>query len=319
MNQKKDKRMDLTGFRELFDKNATSSVNKIIYHFFVNIFRIIKDNANVVLFTTYGLGSVVQIIELSKINTSYIKFFSISQLIADGTFILTISLYIYICTKIFTYIFFILNVSKMLEYYLKVGKRDFIKSALLLIPLFLLFLFYNVLSTGYFNFSFITLIITFSFVYVLFTELLTYSFKHDDYFTSKGDNLLGIGLIYRIALIIVIINSLISIPTVFINLYRIPQNLDNYDKAKQLVMTDYKGQGITKDDIKIKYFNDKFMFIEITKPSKEKSIVIYQTNSALFDTRVITLNEEEPKPIESPTKPLLSYPYPLVPKAPYSP
>lgn len=277
--------------------NEVKKDRSITYYIAVGL-RFIGDNTKIVLAVTYGLGATTQVLKLGAIDPTYIRFFSVSQLIADGAFFISLIFLGYISFCAFSLFFKMIGIYNFLVSDLKDNHKSesFLLKAkgflILLLP-FSIFIFYSVVMAGYFNNEIISMIVVYSFIYSLLSEILQYSYEYDSHIDKiTGDKKIGNGAVYRFLLGMSIISSIIMIPKFIYDIYNLPPNLDNYDKAKQIVMTDYEGQGTTKEDINILYFNDKFMFIGITRPNNERSIAVYQTNSMLFDTRVITLDEE---------------------------
>ena len=60
----------------------------------------IKDNLNIIILCPTVVGGIWQLMELSSISTSFIRFFSISQLVSDGILILFLVAIFYACIKI---------------------------------------------------------------------------------------------------------------------------------------------------------------------------------------------------------------------------
>jgi hypothetical protein len=59
-------------------------------------YKKIKENLSIIILFPALLGSIWQIIELSRISTSFIRFFSVSQLVADGALILFLFFFTYL-------------------------------------------------------------------------------------------------------------------------------------------------------------------------------------------------------------------------------
>lgn len=277
--------------------NRVKKDRSITYYIGVGL-RFITENTKIILVVTYGLGATNQVLKLAAINPGYIRFFSVSQLIADGAFFISLIFLGYISFCAFSLFFKLIGINNLLVSNLKKNHKteSFLlhaESFLILLLPFSILIFYSIVMAGYFNNKIISMIIIYSLIYSLLSEILQYSYYYDRHINAiTGENKIGNGAVYRFLVGMCIIFSIITIPKFTYDMYNLPPNLDNYDKAKQIVMTDYKGQGITKEHVNILYFNDKFMFIEITRANNERSITVYQTNSMLFDTRVITLGEE---------------------------
>ena len=297
MEQEIDKVENTTADNLSIKNNELKKDSIITYYLSVGL-KFIGDNTKIILAVTYSLGATVQVLQLSTIDPTYIKFFSVSQLIGDGTFFISIIFLGYISFIAFSLLFKMIGINNILVSNLKNNHKSeslllTIKGILILLLPFSIFIFYHITMVGYFNNKIFSMIITYSFIYSVLVVIRQYSYDYDDHMDGiTGNEKVGNGAVYRVLLYIASLLLIFTIPKFIYDTYNLPSNLDNYDKAKQIVMSDYKGQGINKDAIDILYFNDKFMFIEITKPNSEKSIAIYQTNSMLFDTRVITLNEE---------------------------
>lgn len=262
-----------------------------------------KNYSGALLAIIYAIGSATQIFELARINPSYIKFFSISQLLADGAFIITFAITAYVSFIVFSIVIALTTIPTQLIKMLKKHKntesfRLTVKGAALSFLPFLPLFFLTIYDIRYYKNQPFFMVFFASFLWAVLAQFVQYSYEYDDHtkrlidkfsHTPTDDIKIGLGAIYRVNAAVATILSFLLLTPVIFDFYRLPTNLENFDKAKQLVMTDYKY--LKLEDINIRYFNDKFMFIEITKPDKRKSIVIYETNSALFDTRVITLNE----------------------------
>jgi len=277
--------------------NEVKKDRSITYYIGVGL-RFIGENTKIVLAVTYGLGATTQVLKLGAIDPAYIRFFSVSQLIADGAFFISLIFLGYISFYAFSLFFKLIGINDFLVSDLKNNHKSggFLLNAkgflILLLP-FSIFIFYSTVMAGYFNNRIFFMITSCSLIYSVLSEVRQYSYDYDDHTDEiTGDKKIGNGAVYRCLLFIATILLIFTIPKFIYDMYNLPPNLDNYDKAKQIVMTDYKSQGLIKEDVDILYFNDKFMFIEVTRPNNERSIAIYQTNSMLFDTRVITLSEE---------------------------
>lgn len=277
--------------------NEVKEDRNITYYISVGL-RFIGDNTKIVLAVTYGMGATAQVLKLGAIDPTYIRFFSVSQLISDGAFFISLTFLGYISFYTFSLLFNFIGINNLLASDLKNNHKSenfllHVKGFLILLLPFSILILYNIIMVGYFNNKIISMIVIYSFIYSFLSKILQYSYDYDRHIDEiTGDKKIGNGAIYRLLVGMCIVFSIILIPKSIYGMYNLPPNLDNYDKAKQVVITDYKGQGIMKESVNILYFNDKFMFIEITRPNNERSIAVYQTNSMLFDTRVITLSEE---------------------------
>ena len=78
-----------------------------------------------------------------------------------------------------------------------------------------------------------------------------------------------------------------NLGSTYLDLYKIPtpERLANYEYVKSRIEEDY-GKDQKYD---IRYFNDKYTFIEITK---DKSIAIYKTDDILFNAQHIIIEND---------------------------
>jgi hypothetical protein len=63
-------------------------------------YQLLKDNISILILVPTILGGIWQLLELSSISTSFIRFFSLSQLVADGILILFVLSIIYASFKL---------------------------------------------------------------------------------------------------------------------------------------------------------------------------------------------------------------------------
>lgn len=260
-----------------------------------------KYNPASILLLLYFLGSIVQIYELFKIDIFYIRFFSITQLLSDGAILLLLLTFVVIIYNIFGFLLQIFgfwekiipedNELTKLEYSIRAG-------IILIIPLSAMILF-PIASTDFFkNHNFISVFVIS--LYILALNIYNKSSSmYQDYLQSDASagtqkniysdlTFIALGLNFPTALLLILLIFRI-ISASFQN----PDDFENYNKIKSLVVSDYKELNLSVEDCEILYFNDKYTFIEITNSiNQEKFIVMYQTESAFFDKKVIILDDK---------------------------
>lgn len=244
-------------------------------HRFEKIFKFFRDNLAWVLLLPAVLGGLWQIIELTKMSTSYIRFFSATQLLPDGLMILFILLMQYFAFKIGV-------AGSQNNPKNNICKNGGILKCLLAFTfeiIILLFILW-ILKTEHINFSifiFFTFIITstmislakkLSILFVLLSKKekmkLALSFIPN---TIKHDILNDNSIIISTIAIFLFAMPFYLFP-LFHNTFLLPYDLKNLEYIqKELKSQEFKSS-------KISYFNDKYIFIEHTKNDGNKSIEI---------------------------------------------
>ncbi len=275
--------------------------------------KLIKDNLSVILIVPAILGGLWQLIELSSIETSYIRFFSVSQLVADGILILFILSTIYLSLQLILLLLYpnlLLKNLKNETEDIKKNKAPSIKtgvgltiSSLLLFSLFSLSVFlFDFDKLSFKLFFLIPMLIFTIFCLVLFLEGLTEIIKAIVYkdpqrvkkFTEFLRNDKKKFFIKRTVAIILLFLFFFILYLLYFtvnnlrNLYLIPTNLENRKNITCLVSKEYP----KAKEIKIHYFNDSYFFIEILNKSGSKSIVIYKFEE-MFNNNCKSLNSQK--------------------------
>jgi hypothetical protein len=217
----------------------------------------LKSNLSLIILLPTLLGGIWQLLELLKISPSFIRFFSVSQLIPDGLLILFVFLIIYSFGKIA----FEWSLKRV-----KNGSSLFSKILVILLCLFYLSIFVLVIfdkgSVGLpllslASFSFIVLAI---YLLSFFKKNIIESFINRE---SVGKEILYLGFLFSFIFI------LFSAFTIFHKSFLLPQNWKNIKELECRIKKDKK-----VDSYRLLYFNDKYIFIELTLIDNLKEIEI---------------------------------------------
>lgn len=234
-----------------------------------SIYKNVKENLSIILLLPAILGSIWQIVELASIQTAFIRFFSVTQLVADGSLILFLIFFGFIGLQITRSFFkdkdFSLG-TKEEEY-----KRKGITIALLLISSFAIYIVFIPALQELYKSGKISPIVLLAFVPMsvivitlflssLFSLLKAYGVSFD---RIKHDGLRQLlGGLAGISIFFLSIMLLLFTTSAFHKSFLMPENVinTNYLKCK---FNQSKKELI--NDFKIVYFNDKFVFIEFTR------------------------------------------------------
>lgn len=242
-------------------------------------FDFIKENLNILIVFPAFIGGLWQAIELMSISFSYIRFFSISQIVPDGILILT---FLFFSSSFIVWfsIFksYVDNIKEDNNYDTeeereKVRKSIFIKSLLGFIFAYSYmtysFLYVNVNIT---KSSSLGWAITFAYIY---TTLIIYTLNRCYiYALDKYKKYVKLGEILLIILFGIIVLSLLEgVHSTFST----PNNIINIEKVKSDVQSKFPNTNQT-----ILYFNDKYIFFKITDEHKKDKIFIKKIES-LFE------------------------------------
>lgn len=270
--------------------------------------RWIFDNITIVVLLPSFLGAVWQILELSSINVAYLRFFSVSQILVDGILILSLLILLIVISKIimvFVKFSFENKIKRfedkdLLKRIEKKLPKAMIKSIIVSIllvgsmtyfipmlfspmfpksPIFTIFLLaFTVMG--------ITLYLADTAVLVITKIRNDQSSEHDvnRYIRAvldKYKNYIYWSTLISMFLIIITLPILLKI---FSQNFILPINLYNTKYLESIIYKEFK----TKD-YSIKYFNDKYTFVELCTVKKcshklDKEIIIYPTEKVLFKT-----------------------------------
>lgn len=255
-----------------------------------------KDNISTALIWISGIGAIIQIRELASIHVSYIRFFSVTQLISDGALVLLMAAFITIIAFITTKFLTPTSVAKQLI--IDIKKNRSFSYFEKYVRYFCMFL-GSIACVGAFmeirvadiqkDMCVSMILISLMFAYLTYSAF--YYSVFDDYLQKTNDRFLLFGkynfkdyytsfnrfMVIATAMVIciVVVKSIFLFPAAS----RLPYNLENYSKVAEKVEEDYKHI----NQHRLLYFNDTYAFIEISKNEDAKGkIVIYKTDDLMF-------------------------------------
>lgn len=257
-------------------------------------FNLTKENIPFTLIMISGLGGIIQLIEISKIDIAYIRFFSVSQLAADGTLVAFTLLVSYIMYKFYLSTLTVFDTIPNLEKAILNKDVTYLKKVTSDIPPVLGFLI-AVMGVAIFmhgdpfKVNLLLMIALSSMMIAGLAFTLKFFTLHDKYIKAIDSNTKKSwpNIILMATPAILIAYSMWNLSNIYLDLYKIPtpERLTNYDYVESRVAQDYGND----KEYRIRYFNDKYMFIEIVE---DKSIAIYKTDDILFNAKHIIIEEQ---------------------------
>lgn len=252
--------------------------------------KILRDNFVFILFIIYGLGAFIQVVELSLIDLSYLRFFSVTQVASDGALVF-VALAIFILIG-FCYYFFV-----TLEFREEKSIEDIPIAKPLLILCVVTAFGYGVLA----NLIIITeeyrkLPILTAFP-ALMVAFLAFCIKYSSYKKNQIDKLknknenkkyFSKGLLWYISILSYVFIPIVTIKSLMVSseILREPKNFENYNKVESFIRE--RHQDVS--EYRTLYFNDKYTFVELIKENSDvDTIEVYKTDAILFDETVIKI------------------------------
>ena len=255
--------------------------------------NITKENMPFILIIISGMGAAIQIIELSKIDLTYLRFFSVSQLAADGALVTITVLVSYIMYRFYLTTLMVMPLITNLEKAVKDKDETYTPENGIPVLMFS----YSVSAAAWYMHSgpFEDALLIMIAISSMMLAGLTFSLKYLWLFNKQTRILEAVEitwfkLVRELLMIItpaaMLAYTIINLGNIYLDLYKIPtpERLANYEYVKNRIDEDYgKDQ-----EYNIRYFNDKYTFIEITK---DRSIAIYKTDDILFNAQHIIIEE----------------------------
>lgn len=255
--------------------------------------NITKENMPFILIIISGMGAAIQIIELSKIDLTYLRFFSVSQLAADGALVTITVLVSYIMYRFYLTTLMVMPLITNLEKAVKDKDETYTPENDFPVLMFS----YSVSAAAWYMHSgpFEDALLIMIAISSMMLAGLTFSLKYLWLFNKQTRILEAVEitwfkLVRELLMIItpaaMLAYTIINLGNIYLDLYKIPtpERLANYEYVKNRIDEDYgKDQ-----EYNIRYFNDKYTFIEITK---DRSIAIYKTDDILFNAQHIIIEE----------------------------
>lgn len=283
-NNKIDKKNELKETQNTSFKDSISDRNT-----WIKGLNITKENIPFILIIISGMGAAIQTIELSKIDLTYLRFFSVSQLAADGALVALTVLASYIMYRFYLTTLMVMPLIADLEKAVKNKDKEYTPENAIPVLIFS----YSVSTAALYMHSgpFEDALLIMIAISSMMLAGLTFSLKYLWLFNKQTRILEDVEITWfklvREALMMAIpaamlIYTVLNLGNIYLNLYKIPtpERLANYEYVKSRIEEDYG-----KDQkYNIRYFNDKYTFIEI---AKDKSIAIYKTDDILFNAQHI--------------------------------
>lgn len=261
-------------------------------------YKQIKDNIAVILLFPAFLGSIWQVIELSRISTSFIRFFSASQLVSDGTLILFILVFAYFGLRILRHQFKDNpTIFDSKSYDIEVCKKSRnINIAILLLTghafyFALLPAITDTVKTQKLSpLLFLALLPMTMIVFVLFisslvTIIVSFGFKMP--FKNNEDLSKAINAFFGFLIFLAGLKILLFTITAFHKSFLLPDNVKNTEYIKCIIQKNNP----SASDLELLYFNDKYIFIEFKKDTL-KQIEILSFDSFLQYTSCDSLQRQ---------------------------
>lgn len=240
------------------------------------ILDFIKDYFTIIVSIPPLLGAIWQIINLSKISFSYIRFFSVTQLIADGIIILITIILI----SFYPFIFFFGKSSKPKEeteteseYFYTIFTK--VKNISLSKGIFsLVFSFFLIYEVYKFNIFFIknldnifTIFTVLPINIILYLAIPILALRGKNYLINYNTKTLKIisqiNILFLILITIIIANLYYNR---FNQLMLFPDNLENQTKIENKLNESYPNK-----KVELIYNNDKYLFYSISSDSIKKN------------------------------------------------
>lgn len=248
-----------------------------------------KDYLTTCILLISGLGAILQIYNLILIDITYVRFFSPSQLIADGSLILAITIILFVSYKIAGHLTLNDDMRQAIKKHSREDKGYLKRCIYAAIPIAGLLLFLVIIKIltkpGYIIYG----IASIGFIIAALEASILHASEYSSYIAEKEDATkkelflssmteiwqLGLGILtIMLYMMLVIIVGSIS--------YKVPEDLENINKVVDRVKQDY----VDVKKYEVLYFNDKYLFIRLNKENSATT-VIYNTNEVIFDNNVI--------------------------------
>lgn len=291
-NNQDDKKNKLEKTQTLSFKDSISDKNT-----WVKGLNITKENIPFILIIISGMGAAIQTIELSKIDLTYLRFFSVSQLAADGALVSLTVLASYIMYRFYLTTLMVMPPIANLERAVKNKDKKYIPTDGHAVIIFsqgvsAAAIFMHI---GPFKDKLLVMIAISSMLLAGLAFSLKYFWLYNKQWRileptdrpwwksqKTAKEILFVG-----PSAVLLIYTILNLGNIYLTLYKIPtpERLANYEYVKSRIEEDYG-----KDQkYNIRYFNDKYTFIEITK---DRSIAIYKTDDILFNAQHIIIEND---------------------------
>ncbi|MFV8366605.1 hypothetical protein [Flavobacterium sp. XS1P27] len=260
----------------------------------IKFYSTVKNNLSIILLVPTILGGIWQLLELSSMSTSFIRFFSLSQLVADGILILFVLTIFYLSYRLVGHSFnaemFKINSKNPMpiSYGILMISLGTL-ATILLFPEFEKSYRKQDISIPEIALIIPSLVMLSACLILGIISILEYFIHTKSDFIKKYFLNRWIKPIIEISTkLIIILFFLAAVKIIFINLnphfsnFRrrllFPENLLNKEILDQKIITDHK----LKFKPKLIYFNDKYFFYEVLDRKKNKKILIVEFSSLIY-------------------------------------
>lgn len=259
------------------------------------LLKLLKENFGLILFFIYGLGAFIQVLELSRIDLSYLRFFSVTQLASDGALVfVTLAIFSFVA---YIYYFYV-TLKFRDEEKISNTDRKTKENISLLTPFLCLLIISGIGYVYILNYIPIEeqkrLPILFLILPAVMVGMLAYFIKYSRYERNaiKGINKknLTIFILFLITTLSYLLIPIIIIKTfiAYSSILREPKDFENYSKVGLLIKEQHKDV----NSFKILYFNDKYTFVKLNRVTSNKNTIeVYKTDAILFDETVIKIKD----------------------------
>lgn len=269
-----------------------------------NVFEWSKQNTSTALVWISGIGAIIQVIELISIHPSYIRFFSVTQLISDGSALLAIFILVTI-TYVVATIFMPQHIIKaMIGDINKKGSFNnydkYMRYIAISIGCCIAAKAFMELNIDEIKREMTFYIIVIAVIIAFLRFALEYYNTFDKYLQETSDSIRIFGKFdfkyyykafnkfMRLATIMTIAIMSLKSTYFFIKASRLPYSLENYEIINDRIISDYKNL----ENYETLYFNDVYCFIKIKKNNEEQNkVIVYKTDEIMFQTKKIELEE----------------------------
>lgn len=242
------------------------------------------------MFLVYGLGVLIQVIEISKINLSYLKFFSATQVASDSAFI-SLSLFIFFIVGYIYYSIITIKIKNYNFFYKEDEQPEIseykIVGYILSLAVFICFLIFDSIEQAQdvsrlpiLSIILLSLITVF-FLYIAETISFTMELNKEHKYRLILSFLKWVSLPISFIMSIFVLYKCLDI-------YNKPYQFENYRKVSATVNERHPDV----IDYDVMYFNDKYTFIALERKNPDDNTVeVYKTDAILFDETVIQVKQ----------------------------
>ena len=234
-------------------------------------YKDVKENINIILLFPAVLGSIWQVLELASISTSFIRYFSVNQLIADGALILFFLFFGYLGLKIIKSFFKDKNFkfgNKEDEYERrKLTMLIFILTSLLIVFVIIppaINLFSDKRLSPIILLTFIPTVVILGTLFIQSTASLLIAYGININNLKNEQHKLFIRGIFSIGVFFIGIWLLLFTIKAFHKSFLMPENVANQEYVKCKLLN----RKPPIREYEILYFNDKYIFIQYQKIDK---------------------------------------------------